>query len=348
MWAIGGDVHAKTTTFYALDDDGNPVDDFNRRFVRVRSDREGFSCVCRHLAGVDYQILVENSTKTHDVVWMMEGLCMNVIVAHTPDLKKIAKSNSKTDKNDAKDLAMYLLARFAGAEQFGTSYMCSKEDMMDRQLCRMAKQEMIEMGKTKKRIRSHALMYGIGLPKSITTMRSKDYLASFDDPVFDDLVESLNDSEKRKKRLEKKIETRFKGNPTYERMMEIPYFGTITAAYLTSYISDIGRFRDSKAFVASLGLVPRVRNSSEKISRCGITKTGDPHARWLLIQATIGHVRNCNDSPVTRFFNRKNGGSLEERRENGEDVILNRSAIVVAAAKMARTIYTLEVKDRHW
>ena len=28
----------------------------------------------------------------------MEELCMNVIVAHTPDLKKIAQSNSKTDR----------------------------------------------------------------------------------------------------------------------------------------------------------------------------------------------------------------------------------------------------------
>ena len=146
MWAIGGDIHAKTTTFYALDDEGQPVDDFNRRFVKVKSNREGFSCVCRHLAGVDYQILVENSTKTHDVVWVMEELCMNVIVAHTPDLKKIAQSNSKTDRNDAKELAMYLLARFAGSKQFGISYMCSKEDMMDRQLCRMAKLEMMEMG----------------------------------------------------------------------------------------------------------------------------------------------------------------------------------------------------------
>ena len=348
MWAIGGDVHAKTTTFYALDDEGQPVEDFNRRFVKVKSDREGFSCVCRHLAGVDYQILVENSTKTHDVVWIMEELCMNVIVAHTPDLKKIAQSNSKTDKNDAKDLAMYLLARFAGSKQFGVSYMCSKEDMMDRQLCRMAKLEMMEMGKTKKRIRSHALMYGISLPKSITTMRSKDYLLSFNDPVFDNLVDTFSDSEKRRKSLEDRIKARFEGNTTYERMMEIPYFGTITAAYLTSYISDIGRFKDSKAFVASLGLVPRVRDSSEKVSHGRITKTGDPHARWLLIQATIGHVRSCKDSPVTQFFNRKNGGSLEERKENGEDIILNRSAIVAAAAKMARIIYTLEVKDRHW
>lgn len=165
MWAIGADVHKKSTTFYALDDDGQPVRDFNKKFSSVRSNLEGYLGVREYLGDREYRILMENSTKTHDVIWTMEKLGMDAIVAHSPDLKKITKSDKKTDKNDAKDLAMYLLARMSGAEQFNLSYMCSKEDMMARQLCRAAKLEMVERGNIKRRIRSHALLYGINVDR---------------------------------------------------------------------------------------------------------------------------------------------------------------------------------------
>ena len=348
MWAIGADVHMKTTTSFAFDDEAKPVTDFNRMFKSVRSNREGFILVRMYLENIDYQILMENSSKTHDVQWTWEELGMNYIVAPSNELKKITQSDSKTDKHDAKELATYLVARFAGAKQFHVCYMCSKEDMMNRQLCRTAKVYMVEIGKCKRRIRSHALVYGIPLPKSITSTEAREYMGGFDDPILESLVGMMEDLEKRRDQLLNTIKTRFQGNPIYEKILSIPYFGEITAAYLACFICDIERFDGPKQFVASLGLAPRVRNSSETVSHCGITKKGDPHARWLLIQATIGHVRNVKDSPVTLFFNKKNGGSIELRKEQDEDRLMDRSAIVAASAKMARIIYTLVVKDRTW
>lgn len=350
MLAIGADVHKKSTTFFALDEEGEPLADFNRRFRRVRSDRAGYAEVGRYLQDRDYQVLMENSSKTHDTCWIMEELAMNVIVGHSPDLKKITQSDRKTDDLDAEQLAVYLLARFAGAKQFSVCYMCSKETMMDRQLCRTAKDEMMDEGRLKRQVRSHGLTFGIDLDmfSDLRSGPARRCLHRLDDLLLNHLVGRLEDGLARRQQLEEQIVQRFAGKPTYERIDRIPYFGPVTAAYLTSFIADIGRFRDAKAFVAALGLAPRERNSGEKVSHCHITKKGDPHARWLLIQSTIGHVRGCPDSPVTAFFNRKNGGSLAERKERGEAVILNRSAIVAAAAKMAAIIYTLEAKDRQW
>ena len=219
---------------------------------------------------------------------------------------------------------------------------------MNRQLCRTAKVYMVEIGKCKRRIRSHALVYGISLPKTITSGKAKDFMKNLNDPIFDSLVGMMEDLEKRRDELLEMIRIRFRGNPIYEKIVSIPNFGEITAAYLACFICDIERFDGPKQFVASLGLAPRVRNSSEMVSHCGITKKGDPHARWLLIQATIGHVRNVEDSPVTLFFNKKNGGSIASRKEQDEDRLMDRSAIVAASAKMARIIYTLVVKDRTW
>jgi len=348
MWAIGADVHMKTTTFFAFDDEAKPVTDFNRMFKSVRSNREGFLLVRMYLENIDYQILMENSSKTHDVQWTWEELGMNYIIAPSHELRRITQSDSKTDKHDARELATYMVARFAGAKQFHVCYMCSKEDMMNRQLCRTAKVYMVEIGKCKRRIRSHALVYGIDLPKDVTTNRAKEFMKNMDDPIFDSIIGMMEDLENRRDEILETIRIRFQGNPIYEKILNIPYFGEITAAYLACFICDISRFDGSKQFVASLGLAPRVRNSAETVSHCGITNKGDPHARWLLIQATIGHVRNVKDSPVTLFFNKKNGGSIEMRKELDEDKLMDRSAIVAASAKMARIIYTLVVKDRVW
>ncbi len=56
----------------------------------------------------------------------------------------------------------------------------------------------------------------------------------------------------------------------------------------------------------------------------------------------------ADDSPVTLFFNRMNGGSVRERRERKEKVLVNRDAVTAASRKMAGIIYTLLSKDRHW
>ena len=67
--------------------------------------------------------------------------------------------------------------------------------------------------------------------------------------------------------------------------------------------------------------------------------------------ADPGNHRACprlRGFPVTRFFNRKSGGSLSERGAAELTPVMNRQAIVAAAAKMATIIYTLVLKDRDW
>ena len=84
MWAIGADVHMKTTTFFAFDDEAKPVTDFNRMFKSVRSNREGFILVRMYLENIDYQILLENSSKTYDVQWTRVATGLDYIEAQPP------------------------------------------------------------------------------------------------------------------------------------------------------------------------------------------------------------------------------------------------------------------------
>lgn len=139
MMSIGADVHKRTTTFHALDEDGESIKEFNKLFRAVPSNKESFEKMKEYLHDSEYRILMENSTKTHDVYWIMEGLGMDVTVAHSTDLARITRSDKKNDDNDAKELAMYMMARLQGVDQFRECYMCpevwmkKKEIMQDSQ-----------------------------------------------------------------------------------------------------------------------------------------------------------------------------------------------------------------------
>ena len=89
------------------------------------------------------------------------------------------------------------------------------------------------------------------------------------------------------------------------------------------------------------GSDPR-RDSGDTESHCAITKKGDPNARWLLIQAVFRLVRpSAPDSDFKEFFNRRNGGSIAERKELGLKPESNRLALVASANKLCRIIYKL-------
>lgn len=59
----------------------------------------------------------------------------------------------------------------------------------------------------------------------------------------------------------------------------------ITAIGLVAEIGDLNRFEHPRKLMGYLGLVPSEHSSGERTSRGGITKTGNGHARRLLIEA---------------------------------------------------------------
>lgn len=66
---------------------------------------------------------------------------------------------------------------------------------------------------------------------------------------------------------------------------------TLTALGLAAEIGDFTRFESAPAFMAYLGLVPSESSSGERAHRGAITKTGNTHARRLLIEAAHNQRR---------------------------------------------------------
>lgn len=59
----------------------------------------------------------------------------------------------------------------------------------------------------------------------------------------------------------------------------------ITAATVLAELGDLTRFDSPRESMSFLGLVPSERSSGERRRQAGITKTGNGHARRVLIEA---------------------------------------------------------------
>jgi len=71
--------------------------------------------------------------------------------------------------------------------------------------------------------------------------------------------------------------------PTVKALQSLRGVSLITAAITVGELGDIARFRHPKELMAYLGLVPSEHSSGESIKRGHITKTGNSHARRVLV-----------------------------------------------------------------
>ena len=73
--------------------------------------------------------------------------------------------------------------------------------------------------------------------------------------------------------------------PVVAALMGMRGFARVGAMVLVSELGGAWRFTHPRQLMACLGLVPTENTSSDRRRQGGITKTGNGHARWLLIEA---------------------------------------------------------------
>jgi transposase len=111
--------------------------------------------------------------------------------------------------------------------------------------------------------------------------------------VFDECYGRMVDAKTRRDALDKAI-TELAATPAYvevvERLVCLRGVSTLTAFALTVELGDWNRFRP-ESLGPFLGLTPSENSSGERRRQGAITKTGNSHARRLLIEAAWHHRR---------------------------------------------------------
>lgn len=216
----------------------------------------------------------------------------------------------KTDKRDA-----IRLAKLYRAGELTAVHVPNKEDEALRDLVRAREDAREDELRAKHRLTKFLLRHDIHPPKGTNkwTYAYKEWLdgLSFEYPiqkvVFEEYRQHLVEIQQRIQRLEKEIELQSQDGyhaPMIQALQVLRGVATITATALVAEIGSFQRFKTAKQFMAYLGLVPSESSSGEVRKQGKITKTGNQHARRLLIESAWSY----RYKPVVK-------GKLKKRQE---------------------------------
>jgi transposase len=106
--------------------------------------------------------------------------------------------------------------------------------------------------------------------------------------VFNDYIYAAEQARERVQRLTADISElveRWSLGPLVRALQALRGVDLVTAVVLAAEIGDFKRFRTPKQLMAYLGLVPSEHSSGGNRQQGGITRTGNRHARWVLVEA---------------------------------------------------------------
>jgi len=232
---------------------------------------------------------------------LLEESEVELLMCHPEHNRRIARDRRKSDKRDAKNLAVYLKT-----DGYKPAYMPSAEVRDERQLIRghISLTRRITMIKNQ----IHSLLAYAGIPKegfNIFTRKSRQYVETVELPeytreILNANIESLDFHNALLKRIDELVKKANRRDPRARLLKTIPGVGDITARVILAEIGDITRFPTDKSLACYVGLTQRQYQSSETRRTMGITKEGSSHMRWVLIQAAWIAIRI--DPSLREFF----------------------------------------------
>lgn len=196
----------------------------------------------------------------------------------------------KTDRRDARRLAELL----RGDELTSVRVPTPAEEAV-RDLSRAREDVREDLGRCRHRLTKLLLRRGLSYSQGRAwTQAHRAWLRAIelDHPaervVLADYLLAIEHQEARLRELEARLKEAGESEPYRDGVAALRCFrgiDTITAITLLAEIHDIARFASARALMAYLGLVPSEHSSGERVHRGSITKTGNSHARRVLIEA---------------------------------------------------------------
>ena len=118
--------------------------------------------------------------------------------------------------------------------------------------------------------------------------------------VMEDCIATVDFHEARIARLESEmlqLLADWQRKPLVEALMAFKGFKLVAAMVTVSEIGSFSRFEHPKKLMAFLGLVPSENSSGKSRKQGGISKCGNPHARWLLVEQATHYRVPAKISP---------------------------------------------------
>lgn len=250
------------------------------------------------------RVVIETSTHSPWVNHLLLELGHEVLVANPRRVRLISENPNKHDRIDP-----LLLARLGRFDPQLLSPIRHRSLEAHADLARVRSRHLLVRQRTSlaNHIRSVVKSMGGRIPSDIgpaaLPRKAGAYVPEELRECLEPLFQTLAFVQSRIRELEKRIERLCRRKyPETERLRQVAGVGPITSLTFVLTIEDPDRFDRCRDVGPYLGLVPRRDASGQRDPELPITKAGDKHLRWLLVQCSQRILgRYGKDSDLRRW-----------------------------------------------
>jgi transposase len=223
----------------------------------------------------------------------------------------------QTDARDARTLA-----RLLRAGELIAVYIPEPTDEAIRDLCRARTDAVDDLRRCRQRLKSFLLRHGYRYQgKANWSQAHLRYLRELVLPhpamkaILEEYLQGIDAAHQRVQRIEQSMEVLLEDwrlQPAVEALMAFKGFQRVAAMILVSELGDLHRFEHPRPLMTYLGLVSTEHSSGHRQHLGRISRCGNGHARWLLVECA-GHYALA--PKVSRELSRRQQGQSREVRE---------------------------------
>jgi transposase len=309
---VGLDVHARSVAAGLIDEGTGEV-----RLVRAPHDTAKLAGWLGGL-GAPVRVAYEAGPGGYGLARALEGAGIDCLVAAPGRIPRAPGQRVKNDRRDAERLA-----RLLRAGELVPVAVPTRAEEGARDLVRAREDARADLMRARHRLSKMLLRYGLIYDKRAWSGAHDAWLRrqSMDDPAAQatlvDYYDAALTARLRRDRLDAAIgELALRADlaPVVGRLSCLRGVSTLTAVALAVEIGDWHRLSGA-SIGAYLGLTPSESQSGARHSRGPITKTGNSHARRLLVEAAWHHRRPHRASAE---LERRRAGARPEVRARAE------------------------------
>ncbi len=300
---VGMDVHKESISFSVLAGDRGGA----RPTVKIRNDAlELKRCFGRLKKEGAVRACYEAGSCGYEVYRQLAAMKIPCDVVAPSLIPVRAGDRVKTDRRDAEKLA-----RLYRAGELTSIRVPSEAEEALRDLVRCREDAREDVIRERDRLLKFLLRHGRSFTEGKKNwsmphwkwLRKQTFEAPIAQTVFTEYLARLEGTLGRLKALDQELATAAEKEPyktPVAKLRCLRGIDTLSAVILIAEICDFQRFEHPDQFMAFVGLVPSERSSGAKERRGSITKTGNGHARRVLVEAAWHYRRPPRQSGVIK------------------------------------------------
>jgi transposase len=290
MLHAGLDLSRNRLDVCLLSEHGELVEEF-----AVPSDQDGVRGLARRVLGRGGPVrgVIESMTGARFVHDTLEQHGWDVLIADAQRVKGLAPLACKTDKIDARVLAV-----LSERELVPAIWLPDPAVRREREQARFRLHLVKHRSMLKHRIHSTLITFGKPCPVTdLFGVAGRELLDRLELPqpwrsTVDASIALIDDLERQIAEINHQLRAGSADHPYVPLLLTVPGIGSVLAFTIAAEIGDIARFSSAKKLCGYTGLCPRVNQSGDKDRRGPLSKHGPKYLRWAMLEATMHALRH--------------------------------------------------------